>query len=231
MGRGGDWREEIQEAQQELHEYKNPVIHKEWGRISANTVFDIGRTLNQEDFEDNSPVDEDEDLNIERFFDFKTGKLLPNYFVALKKHIIWDKTYQTVYVPNTDPKGFYFLIDFANKKNFPGLPKGTSGHIKKVGSFWWKEVVILSRWMDEVWCIGSDKKQIWDKCLEINLIKYGDVDILEFANYLQQDYSINDFRTRSAYLGSDGFNYKKVRNSEKAGEFLFEKIIKKEINK
>jgi hypothetical protein len=179
---------------------------------------------NNENLEDNSPIDEDWYVNVHRFFDPITGKLYKDYFKTIKEHSLGNRIYHEVYVPNTDCKK-RFLLDFANKKYFSVLPKWTSHRIQQIDTFWWKEIVVLYRWFDETHCIIGDGKQIWDKCLDIKKIKYGNIDILEFKSRVNPNYGMNDFRIRFSYLWSDGFMYEKIERPTKDWTItIFEKI-------
>lgn len=221
---------EIDFVKQEFYEYKNPIYDKErWFKLNE-TIFDteehLKQTLDgkQDNLEDNSPVDEDWYVNIHRFFDPITGKLDKDYFKTIKTHSLGNKIYHEVYVPNTECRK-QFLLDFANKKCFSALPKWTSHIIQQIDTFWWKDILILHWWMDETHCITWDGKQIWDKCLNIKKIKYGNIDILEFKSRINPNYEVNDLRTKFSYLWSDGFMYKRTETPTKDWTItVFEKI-------
>ena len=52
-----------------------------------------------EDFEDNTPLDEKGNLCVERFWNFKTGKIEKDMFKVINTFQVGDKSYKTIFVP------------------------------------------------------------------------------------------------------------------------------------
>lgn len=215
---------EIQEWINEYHEHKNPVFDKErWCKISWPTLFALQKNLEPklEDFEDNIPLDEEWNLCVEWFWDFRTGEIKKDMFKIIDTFDLGKKTYKTIYIPWSHVQ---FVVDFENRKSFPWLEKWAPRSIKSVDSFWDKEIVIYW-WYDDIICLDNDGKQIWDTCVDIKKIKYWNIDILEFKSRINPDYDVNDLRTKVSYLWSDGKQYKpKYQQINDVGVASFEEI-------
>jgi hypothetical protein len=164
----------------------------------------------EEPVEDTTPFDEDGDICVEWFFDLQ-GRLRKECFQEIKKHVLESCTYSQIYLPDSETNKI-FIIDFANKKCFPMLPKGTSKGIDEIVNFGKQEVVIYEWGLDNIICIWSDGKQIGEDCLQIEKFQNGKIDILWFRKRVNPDG--DDMRTYREYLGSDGLQYEPVPLSE-----------------
>ncbi len=193
---------EIQEGLQEYFDHKNTKTDPERGfKIWGPTLFDIEETLKEEteNFEDNNPLDEEWNICIGRLRDFKTGKIKNDMFKKLTNYNIGDKTYTTIIVPWSNRT---FVVDFKNKKGFPWLGKWIKKYVSCIDSFWDREIIIFG-WFDDFKCIDSTWKRIGKTCVNIEKIKYWNIDILEFKSRINPDYEANDLRTKKEYFGSD----------------------------
>lgn len=212
---------EIEEGLQEYFEHKNPIIDPERGQISWPTLFSILHTESLEDFDDNSPLDEEGNLCVEWLRDWKTGKLRKEIFGKIRTYKVWEKTYDTIRVIWSNA---VFIVDFENRKNFPWCEKWLPGGISSVDSFWDKEIIIFGR-SDDYVCIDSDGKQIGETCVKIQKIKYWNIDILEFSSRINPDYEVNDLRTKKSYLWSNGNFYQPLIQQKGDTKFVsFKKI-------
>jgi len=202
---------EIEEGLQEYFDHKNPVFGKEhWRQVGWPTLFDLRVNLEKklEDFEDNTPLDEEGNLCVERFWDRRTGKIKKDMFRVTSTFPVGKKTYSIIYVPWSNAQ---FIVDFGNKKGFPWMEKWLPKMAKSIDSFWDKEIVIFGGF-DDVKCIANDGKQIWDEYVDIKKIPYWKIDILEFTSRANPD-EPDDLRTKKSYLWSDGKRYKQVDNN------------------
>ena len=156
----------------EYTEHKNPVFNREYGRkIGWPTLFDLEELLKgeKEDIEDNNPLDEEGNICVDWFWDIRTNKLKKDMFKTINSFPIWSKTYKTICIYWSNNT---FIVDFENRKSFPGCEKWISSHINTIESFGNREILTFG-WFDDVVCIDNNGKRIWKECLSVKKIKYG----------------------------------------------------------
>ncbi|MEI8091890.1 MAG: hypothetical protein WCG98_06860 [bacterium] len=73
-----------------------------------------------ETFNDDNPLDDDGEISVERFFDFKTGDLKKNPFTHIWTYVVHGKAYKVINIPDSTRT---FVIDLDNKECFRGLEK------------------------------------------------------------------------------------------------------------
>lgn len=197
---------EIKEWIAEYIDHKNPVFDKEWwDKINGPTLFDLNESLKgeKEDYEDNTPLDEEDNLCVDWFFDFKTGKLKEETFTIQRSFKVKNKTYRLISINKSNKT---FIVDFENKVNFPWMEKWAKRYISSIESFGNKEIIIFS-WFDNKICIDNKGNQIWKEYVWINKIAYGKIDILELIGRAIPEDN-NSLETWRTYLWSDGKRYK-----------------------
>jgi len=216
---------EINIGLDEYVEHKNPIFDKEyWWKIGRPTLFDLEESLKgeKEDVEDNNPLDEEGNICVHWFWDIRTGELKKDMFKTINSFPIGSKTYKTICIHWSNK---IFIVDFENKKSFPGCEKWTSGHINSIESFWNREIIIFW-WSDNIVCMDNNGKYLWKRCLSIKKIKYGNIDILVFTWRVNPDYDVNDLRTYNSYLWSDDKRYQPKHKETEEWEILFFSQVK-----
>jgi hypothetical protein len=61
-------------------------------------------------------LDEEDNLCVDWFFDFKTGKLKEETFTIQRSFKVKNKTYRLISINKSNKT---FIVDFENKVNFP----------------------------------------------------------------------------------------------------------------
>lgn len=202
---------EVNNGLYEWYDFHNPIIHPEWWQISWPTLFDLlGKKDSIEKYRDNGALDEHGVLWVDRLRDFETGILKEELFDILETYQIGNITYNKVHIKGSHAT---FLVDFANRRNFPWFEKWTRKSIRGIYPFGETTVVILGGF-DDVQCITQTGKQIGGECVWITHIPYGKIDLLEFKSRVNSDYLVNDLRTKCYYLGSDWKYYRPQQKQE-----------------